>query len=72
MNKITIKDIPKLMPDFTIECPNPECKKQITFKTQNVISYNEIECPYCKSIIAIQHNFNKTVDQLNKMRVFKK
>lgn len=72
MSKITIKDIPYFLPEITIKCSNLECKKELHIKTANIISNNEITCPYCHCKINIKNNFNQIVDDLNKMGIVKK
>ena len=72
MKKITLNDIPKIIPQIDVPCPNPECGKKITIDTKKCLNSSLlIECPHCHETINVKNNFNDFVKQLNDHGFFK-
>ena len=46
MKKITLQDVPDLIPEIEFSCPNPKCQKEIKINTDKYIKnkISEIKC----------------------------
>ena len=74
MRKITLQDVPDLIPEMKLSCPNPDCQKEIKISTQKYIKekISKIKCEHCGHEIDINDTFDKFVEQLNKSGIFRK